>query len=74
MNAALTGDTAVLEPAPLYERDDLRPGDGIAGPAIIAQLDATTIVPPGWRVVVDADLNLLMTPLPHQPALADPPA
>ncbi len=64
VNAALTGDAAALEPAPLYERDDLRPGDGIAGPAIIAQLDATTIVPPGWRVVVDADLNLLMTPLP----------
>jgi N-methylhydantoinase A/oxoprolinase/acetone carboxylase beta subunit len=42
VNAALTGDTAALEPAPLYERDDLRPGDGIAGPAIIAQLDATT--------------------------------
>jgi N-methylhydantoinase A len=74
VNAALTGDTAALEPAPLYERDDLRPGDGIAGPAIIAQLDATTIVPPGWRAVVDADLNLLMTPLPPQPAPADPPA
>jgi N-methylhydantoinase A len=73
VNAALTGDTAALEPAPLYERDDLRPGDGIAGPAIIAQLDATTVVPPGWRAVVDADLNLLMTPLPPQPAPADLP-
>jgi N-methylhydantoinase A/oxoprolinase/acetone carboxylase beta subunit len=74
VNAALTGDTAALEPAPLYERDDLRPDDGIAGPAIIAQLDATTIVPPGWRAVVDADLNLLMTPLSPQPAPADLPA
>jgi N-methylhydantoinase A/acetone carboxylase, beta subunit len=74
VNAALTGDTAALEPAPLYERDDLRPDDGIAGPAIIAQLDATTIVPPGWRAVVDADLNLLMTPLPPQPTPADLPA
>ena len=74
VQAALTGDTAALEPAPLYERDDLRPGDIIDGPAIIAQFDATTIAPPGWRVVVDADLNLLMTPLPPQPAPADLPA
>lgn len=60
--AALTGDSATLEPAPLYQRDDLRLDDAIDGPAIIAQFDATTIVPPGWQVVVDADLNLLMTP------------
>ncbi|MDW8213183.1 MAG: hydantoinase/oxoprolinase family protein [Roseiflexaceae bacterium] len=73
--AALTGDTATLEPAPLYERDDLRPGDAIDGPAIIAQFDATTIAPPGWRVSVDADLNLVMTPLPSRPApTAVPPA
>ncbi|MGQ9548311.1 MAG: hydantoinase/oxoprolinase family protein [Roseiflexus sp.] len=73
VNAALTGDTATLEPASLYERDDLRPNDVIVGPAIIAQLDATTIVPPGWRAVVDADLNLLMTPLSSQPEPAETP-
>ncbi|PMP88378.1 MAG: 5-oxoprolinase [Roseiflexus castenholzii] len=75
VQAALNGDTAALEPAPLYERDDLRPGDAIDGPAIIAQFDATTIAPPGWRVVVDADLNLIMTPLsPRLSPLAVPPA
>lgn len=68
VHAALTGDTAILEPTPLYERDDLRPGDAIDGPAIIAQFDATTIAPPGWRITVDADLNLLMTPLPPRPS------
>lgn len=74
VQAALTGDTATLEPAPLYERDDLRPDDTIDGPAIIAQFDATTIVPPGWRVVVDADLNLLMTSLSPRPSPAALPA
>lgn len=74
VNAALTGDAATLEPAPLYERDDLCPNVVITGPAIIAQLDATTIVPPGWRAVVDADLNLIMTLLSPQPAPVDPPA
>ncbi len=74
VGAALTGDSATLEPAPLYERDDLRPGDTIEGPAIIAQFDATTIVPPGWQVVVDADLNLLMTPQSSRPVpMAAPP-
>ncbi len=74
VQAALTGDTATLAPAPLYERDDLRPDDTIDGPAIIAQFDATTIVPPGWRVVVDADLNLLMTSLSPRPLPAALPA
>lgn len=74
VQAALTGDTATLEPASLYERDDLRPGDTMYGPAIIAQFDATTIVPPGWCASVDADLNLLMTPLPLPQSPAGSPA
>jgi N-methylhydantoinase A/oxoprolinase/acetone carboxylase beta subunit len=45
----------------LYEREDLRPGDYFAGPAVVVQLDATTVVPSGWDVQVDADLNLVMT-------------
>src|SRR4029079_2369044 len=31
------------------ERDDLRPGDTIAGPAIIRERNATTVIEPGWR-------------------------
>jgi N-methylhydantoinase A len=33
---------------PLYERVSLGAGDFIAGPAIVSQLDATTLVLPGW--------------------------
>jgi 5-oxoprolinase (ATP-hydrolysing) len=42
---------------PVYRREQLRPGDGIDGPAIIAEANATTVVEPGWRADV--------TPLDH---------
>jgi 5-oxoprolinase (ATP-hydrolysing) len=32
----------------LVVREDLRPGDVVAGPAIIAEKNATTLVEPGW--------------------------
>jgi len=35
--------------AALVVREDLRPGDTIAGPAIIAERNATTVVEPGWQ-------------------------
>jgi len=35
--------------AALVVREDLRPGDLIAGPAIIAEQNATTVVEPGWE-------------------------
>ena len=34
--------------ATLYERGALGAGDRFAGPAIVTQLDTTTLVPPGW--------------------------
>jgi N-methylhydantoinase A len=34
---------------PVYERALLGAGDSFAGPAIVTQLDATTMVPPGWQ-------------------------
>jgi len=34
--------------ARLYERDSLNAGDVVDGPAIVLQLDATTVVPLGW--------------------------
>ncbi|ART48111.1 hydantoinase B/oxoprolinase family protein [Acidovorax carolinensis] len=45
--------------AALVEREDLRPGDVIPGPAIIAEKNATTIVEPGWEAQV-TDLNHLL--------------
>ncbi|MFZ6658371.1 hydantoinase B/oxoprolinase family protein [Undibacterium sp. TJN19] len=41
----------------LYARDDMRPGDTIKGPAIIAEKNATNIIEPGWAAEV--------TPLDH---------
>ncbi|MET9438308.1 hydantoinase B/oxoprolinase family protein [Streptomyces sp. NPDC006551] len=34
---------------PLYRREDLRPGDTVTGPAILAEADATTVVDAGWQ-------------------------
>jgi len=46
--------------APVYRREALRAGNRIAGPALVVQEDATTLVPPGWRGSVDAAGNLLL--------------
>jgi N-methylhydantoinase A len=45
---------------PLYDRDRLRAGNRIAGPAIVEQMDATTLIPPGAAATVDRYLNLLL--------------
>lgn len=46
--------------AAIYLREDLAPGDTIEGPAVIEQLDATSLVYPGDRARVDKALNLLI--------------
>ena len=46
---------------PLYDRDLLATGNRISGPALVVQLDTTTVVPPGWQGEVDAYGNLLLT-------------
>ncbi|HZY17963.1 MAG TPA: hydantoinase B/oxoprolinase family protein [Ramlibacter sp.] len=38
--------------AALVVREDLRPGDVVPGPAIIAEKNATTVVEPGWEAAV----------------------
>ena len=45
---------------PLYRRDLMAAGNRIAGPALVVQLDTTTVVPPGWQGEVDAYGNLLL--------------
>src|SRR5439155_27233747 len=47
----LDGKSSV--PATLYERDRLDVGATIAGPAIVEQFDATTVIPAGWTARVD---------------------
>ncbi|WP_217898443.1 hydantoinase B/oxoprolinase family protein [Haloechinothrix alba] len=34
---------------PLYERDSLRAGDEVDGPAVVAEANATTVVDEGWK-------------------------
>jgi N-methylhydantoinase A len=46
--------------APLYQRERLRPGDVFAGPAIVAEYSATTVVPPNCRARMDAHGNIII--------------
>jgi 5-oxoprolinase (ATP-hydrolysing) len=47
-------------PTPLYRREALGPGMRIAGPAIIAEPNATTIVEPEWEARVTAQDHLVL--------------
>ena len=44
----------------IFDRMHLAPGDVIEGPAIIEQLDSTTLVPPGIKAEVDDYLTIIM--------------
>ncbi len=46
--------------ATLYERDRFDVGVTIAGPAIVEQFDATTVIPAGWTARVDGLRNLIL--------------
>ncbi len=46
--------------AALVVREDLRPGDVVPGPAIIAEQNATTVVEPGWEAVLTARDHLVL--------------
>ena len=46
---------------PVYERTDLLPGQTIQGPAIIEQMDSTTVVPPEFTARIDEWLNIEIT-------------
>jgi N-methylhydantoinase A len=45
---------------PVYDREKLHAGNRIAGPAIVEQMDATTLVLPGMTGRVDPYLNLVL--------------
>jgi N-methylhydantoinase A len=46
---------------PIYQRDAISRIDRIRGPAIIEQMDTTTVVPPGWVATIDTSANLVLT-------------
>ena len=43
-----------------FNREKLNPGDTVEGPAVIQQLDSTTLVLPGQRASVDSYRNLIL--------------
>ncbi|MFK0295656.1 hydantoinase B/oxoprolinase family protein [Streptomyces sp. NPDC090442] len=54
--------------AGLFRRAELRSGDTLTGPAIIAEEDATTVLDPGWRAAVGARGHLRLTRARPRPA------
>ncbi|MGW3294717.1 hydantoinase B/oxoprolinase family protein [Streptomyces xiamenensis] len=53
--------------AALHRRADLRAGDSVEGPAIIAEPDATTVVDPGWRAEAGTRGHLILRRVRDRP-------
>jgi N-methylhydantoinase A len=51
---------------PIYRREDLRCGGEIRGPAIVEQMDSTTVICPGFQAVTDPYGNLLIRKSPKR--------
>ncbi len=48
-------------PTHVYQRNDIAPGCTICGPAIIEQMDSTSVIPPDWTAYTDGFHNILVT-------------
>lgn len=64
--AAGLGEKAIwfgerFAPARTYDRERLKPGNRLFGPALVFQYDTTTLIPPGWSAVVDRWANLVLS-------------
>jgi len=53
-------ETRAFTATTLYSRDRLSPGMAFEGPAIVDQMDTTTLIPPGVSVRVDTLDNLIL--------------
>ena len=51
-----------MRPAVIYDRAKLRAGDVIPGPAIVTEMDSTTLIEPDCIATVDAIGNILINP------------
>lgn len=63
--AAFLGESRMIfeqqsYPVNIYDRERLAYGNCLAGPAIVAEYSATTVLPPGSKAVVDAFGNLVI--------------
>jgi N-methylhydantoinase A len=68
-SAARTGDTKVYveggwTQAQLYDRALLAAGNVVPGPAVITEMDSTTLILPGHAGTVDAVGSILIRPIP----------
>ena len=45
---------------PVYDRYRLRPGDGVAGPAIIEERESTLVLGPAARATIAPNANILV--------------
>jgi N-methylhydantoinase A len=45
---------------PVYRRAEIPVGATLTGPAIVEQLDTTTVIPTGVRATVDEYLNIII--------------
>ena len=46
---------------PIYDRDRLEPGHEVDGPAVVEQMDTTTVIHPEQQARVDDYKNLIIT-------------
>ncbi len=52
---------------PLYDRDAMRPGHKVDGPAIIVEATGTNVIEPGWRAELKASGALVVTRVVPRP-------
>ncbi|MBP0617419.1 hydantoinase/oxoprolinase family protein [Jiella mangrovi] len=52
----------------IYDRGKLKPGNKVPGPAIVTEMDSTSVILPGHVGIVDAVGNILIWPADHQNA------
>ncbi len=45
---------------PIHDRDRLRPGDSLPGPAILIEPTGTIVIEPGWRATVRTDGTVIL--------------
>ncbi|WP_017318702.1 hydantoinase B/oxoprolinase family protein [Mastigocladopsis repens] len=55
---------------PVYQRDDLQPGDCISGPAIIVEATGTNIVEPHWQAQLTPRNHLVLSVVSDQASVA----
>ena len=58
-NVRFDGQSAA-GPTKVYKRSDLIPGNIVEGPAIIEQMDSTSVIPAGWSAQLDGSLNIFV--------------